>query len=73
MAKSRKTTTRSSLSRTASTAPASDADRLLADVRTLIEAAREQTARAANAALVGLYWHIGARIRHDILKVGSLR
>jgi predicted nuclease of restriction endonuclease-like (RecB) superfamily len=44
------------------------ADRSLADVRTLIEAAREQTARAVNAALVGLYWHIGTRIRRDILQ-----
>nr|WP_246196275.1 PDDEXK nuclease domain-containing protein [Aquisphaera giovannonii] len=34
----------------------------------MIEAAREQTARAVNSALVGLYWHIGARIRRDILK-----
>ena len=43
-------------------------DRLLADVRALIEAAREQTARAVNSALVGLYWHIGTRIRQDILQ-----
>ena len=34
----------------------------------LIEAAREQTARAVNSALVGLYWHIGRRIRQDVLK-----
>ncbi len=44
------------------------ADRLLGDVRALIEAAREQTARAVNSALVGLYWHIGTRIRQDILR-----
>jgi hypothetical protein len=44
------------------------ADRLLADVRTLIEADREQTAWAVNAALGGLYWHIGTRIRRDILQ-----
>ena len=44
------------------------ADRLLGDVRALIEAAREQTARAVNSALVGLYWHIGRRIRQDILQ-----
>ncbi len=43
-------------------------DRLLGDVRALIEAAREQTARAVNSALVGLYWHIGTRIRQDILQ-----
>lgn len=41
---------------------------LLEDVRTLIEAAREQTARAVNSSLVGLYWHVGRRIREDVLK-----
>ncbi len=43
-------------------------DRLLGDVRALIEAAREQTARAVNSALVTLYWHIGRRIRQDVLR-----
>jgi DUF1016 N-terminal domain len=43
-------------------------DRLLDDIRHLIETAREQTARAVNSALVGLYWHIGTRIRHDVLQ-----
>ncbi len=43
------------------------ADRLLGDIRTLVEAARAQTARAVNAALVGLYWRIGKRIREDVL------
>jgi predicted nuclease of restriction endonuclease-like (RecB) superfamily len=42
-------------------------DCLLGDIRHLIETAREQTARAVNSALVGLYWHIGTRIRHDVL------
>jgi hypothetical protein len=42
--------------------------RLVEDIRTLIEAAREQTARAANSALVGLYWQIGTRIRQDVLR-----
>lgn len=42
-------------------------DRLLGDIRSLIESAREQTARAVNTALVGLYWHIGKRIREDVL------
>jgi predicted nuclease of restriction endonuclease-like (RecB) superfamily len=41
---------------------------LLGDVRRLIEAAREHTARAVNAGLVTLYWGIGARIRSDLLK-----
>lgn len=48
--------------------PAISDDRLLGDIRLLIEAAREQTARAVNSALVGLYWHIGKRIREDVLK-----
>lgn len=46
---------------------ASKTGRLLGDIRSLIEAAREQTARAVNSALVGLYWHIGKRIRDDVL------
>jgi predicted nuclease of restriction endonuclease-like (RecB) superfamily len=48
-------------------APAVPAD-LLADVRTLIEQARDATARAVNSALVLLYWQVGTRIRKDILK-----
>jgi predicted nuclease of restriction endonuclease-like (RecB) superfamily len=47
---------------------ASPIDRLVADVRALIEEAREQTAREVNSALVSLYWHIGNRILNDILK-----
>jgi predicted nuclease of restriction endonuclease-like (RecB) superfamily len=43
------------------------ADQLLGDIRSLIAQAREQTARAVNTALVGLYWHIGRRIRQDVL------
>ena len=41
---------------------------LLGDIRSLIEAAREQTARAINSALVGMYWHIGKRIREEVLQ-----
>ncbi len=41
---------------------------LLTEVRTLIEQARDATARAVNSALVMLYWNIGDRIRRDILK-----
>jgi len=37
-------------------------------VRGLILAAREQVARAVDSGLVALYWHIGRRIRKDILK-----
>jgi hypothetical protein len=48
--------------------PAVSTHRLLGDIRALIGAAREQTARAVNSALVGLYWHIGTRIRQDVLQ-----
>ena len=41
--------------------------KLLGDIRTLIESARGQMARAANAGLVKLYWSVGRRIRQDIL------
>jgi predicted nuclease of restriction endonuclease-like (RecB) superfamily len=41
---------------------------LLAEVRGLILAAREQVARAVDSGLVTLYWHIGRRVHQDILK-----
>jgi len=41
---------------------------LLADIRGLIVAAREQVARAVDSGLVTLYWHIGRRVHQDILK-----
>src|SRR5437868_4239823 len=41
---------------------------LLADLRELILSARDQVAQAVNAGLTMLYWHIGERIRKDILK-----
>ena len=67
MAKAKKTTRRKlSIAKTA-LSPALPPDRLLGDIRSLIESAREQTARAVNSALVGLYWHIGKRIREDVL------
>src|SRR5436190_10701656 len=44
------------------------AGELLSDIRALIVQAREQTARAVNCALVGLYWQIGKRIREDVLR-----
>lgn len=40
---------------------------LLSDVRALILAARQSVATTVNAAIVQLYWHIGQRIRRDIL------
>jgi len=41
---------------------------LLTDVRGLIVQAREGVARAVDAGLTTLYWHVGQRIRQDILK-----
>ncbi|HPD16538.1 MAG TPA: PDDEXK nuclease domain-containing protein [Planctomycetota bacterium] len=49
-------------------AAAPTGQQLLGDIRSLIESARERTARAVNAGLVTLYWSIGARIRQDILR-----
>jgi predicted nuclease of restriction endonuclease-like (RecB) superfamily len=43
-------------------------ERLLGDVRGLIEEARQHVARAVNAGLVTLYWQVGRRIRQDILQ-----
>jgi len=68
MPEARKITPRTPTSSPAPPVLAVAADRLLGDVRALIEAAREQTARAVNSALVSLYWHIGTRIRQDILR-----
>ncbi len=41
---------------------------LLSDIRQLIETARWQTAQAVNSALVTMYWHVGRRIRGDVLE-----
>jgi len=57
-----------SLSRRPTTpAPVASADRLLGDIRSLIETARQQVARTVNSGMVALYWHIGKRIREDVL------
>ena len=48
--------------------PARGVAPLLAEVRGLILAAREQVARAVDSGLVTLYWHIGRRVHQDILK-----
>ncbi len=42
--------------------------KLLSDLRVLILEARSSVARTVNAELTLLYWHIGFRIRQDILK-----
>jgi predicted nuclease of restriction endonuclease-like (RecB) superfamily len=47
--------------------PPALAPSLVGEIRALIEAAREQTARAVNSALVLMYWQIGRRIRQDVL------
>jgi predicted nuclease of restriction endonuclease-like (RecB) superfamily len=41
---------------------------LLADVRHLIDAARQRVASVVNAELTQLYWHIGRRIGTDLLQ-----
>lgn len=48
--------------------PARGVTPLLAEVRGLILAAREQVARAVDSGLVTLYWHIGRRVHQDILQ-----
>jgi len=40
---------------------------LLADIRALIEQARQQTAVAVNAGLTLMYWRIGQRIHAEVL------
>lgn len=44
------------------------ADPLLADIRQLIDAARQRTAAAVNAELTMLYWQIGRRIHTELLQ-----
>lgn len=48
--------------------PARKPTALLGDVRELILQAREGVARAVDSGLTTLYWHVGRRIRQDILK-----
>jgi len=45
-------------------------DALLAELRGLIESARQHVAQTANATLTMLYWHVGQRIRREALKDG---
>jgi predicted nuclease of restriction endonuclease-like (RecB) superfamily len=52
----------------AAVVPAKEPAVLLADLRELIRQAREGVARAVDAGLTTLYWHVGWRIRQDILK-----
>lgn len=43
---------------------------LLAELRGLIEQARQHVAQAANSTLTMLYWKVGERIRREVLKEG---
>ena len=43
-------------------------EKLLGDLRTLIQEARQNAAQRVNSALVMLYWKVGERIRKDVLK-----
>lgn len=42
--------------------------RLLTELRALIDQARQQVAQQANSALTLLYWHVGERIRREVLQ-----
>ncbi|HEX9092531.1 MAG TPA: PDDEXK nuclease domain-containing protein [Coriobacteriia bacterium] len=46
---------------------AADEDALFGDVSQLIESARTRAAAAVNSELVMLYWHVGKRVREDVL------
>lgn len=41
---------------------------LLTELRGLIESARQHVTQTANATLTKLYWHVGQRIRREVLK-----
>jgi len=51
-----------------SPAAAAPGRRLLADLRQLIAGVRAQVARSVNSSLVLLYWHVGRRIREEVLQ-----
>ena len=49
-------------------APQTAAPQLLGDIRQLIESSRANLAATVNSALTLLYWHIGQRIRSEVLQ-----
>ena len=49
-------------------APQATAAQLLGDIRQLIESSHSQLAATVNSALTLLYWHIGQRIRSEVLQ-----
>jgi predicted nuclease of restriction endonuclease-like (RecB) superfamily len=50
------------------TTSAASANKLLGDIRELIEQSRRQWVVAVNSRLTALYWHIGQRIRSEVLQ-----
>lgn len=58
---------KASIRRSATSPAKRPARALLTDVRELIVQARAGVARAVDSGLVTLYWHVGRRIRQDIL------
>jgi len=48
--------------------PVEPVPQLLGDIRQLIEQSRQQLASTVNSALTLLYWHIGQRIRTEVLQ-----
>ena len=61
-------TTRKPAKRAVVVVPAAPPITLALEVRELILQAREGVARAVDSALTTLYWHVGLRVRQDILK-----
>lgn len=53
---------------TAAASPAPDPAALLAELRQLIDAARQAAAVAVNAAQTSLYWRVGRRIAQEVLR-----
>lgn len=49
------------------TKPTTTQPLILADIRQLIEGARQRAATAVNAELTRLYWHIGRRLQQEVL------
>jgi predicted nuclease of restriction endonuclease-like (RecB) superfamily len=58
---------RKAVSHSGPPAPTPRVDRLLGDLRQMIEEARARVATAANAELTRLYWRIGQRIHAEVL------
>lgn len=69
MAKKRKSKNELTKAKTVSS-PALPSKQLVNDLRRLIEDARQQVAQAVNARLSLLHWHIGRRIREELLGEG---